>query len=167
MDPGVTTVRRFEREDLARLPPGTDPGDRAHHEERLRMQERGEATYLVAWRGDRPCGRVTILHCSKYAEVRRVLGRFPELNALEAIPQGHGIGSQLIASAEERAAATGHPTIGLAVGYDNPAALRLYLRLGYVEWRHGTVIDRWIERDEAGEVVGVHADPCRYLVKSL
>ena len=107
------------------------------------MQERGEATYLVAWKNNMPCGRVTLLHRSKYALVREIMGDFPEMNALEAIPQGVGIGSRIIASAEQRATALGAHRIGLAVEHDNTGARRLYERLGYVDWNHGEVIDRW------------------------
>ena len=131
------------------------------------MHDRGEATYLLAWAGDQPCGRATVLHRSKYQRVRDVLGDFPELNGLEATPRGLGIGSRLVAAAEERATALGAARIGLAVEHGNADARRLYERLGYAEWEHGDVVDRWLERDGAGTVLREHADPCSYLVKDL
>jgi GNAT superfamily N-acetyltransferase len=164
---GRVRVKQFEDGDLARLLSSGGPRDRAHHEERSRMHQRGEATYLVAWTGPMPCGRGTVLHRSKYKVIRDAMGDFPEMNALEATPQGAGIGSRLIASAVERAKAMGACRIGLAVEHENTRARRLYERLGYVEWKGGEVIDRWLERDSRGNVVREHADPCSYLVKHL
>lgn len=40
--------------------------------------------YLVAWRAGGLAGRCTVLTASKYDKVRRLLGAFPEMNALEA-----------------------------------------------------------------------------------
>lgn len=161
------TVGRFHSGDLSRLQSGAGPRDRFHHDERSGMHERGEATYLLAWDGDQPCGRVTLFHRSKYEHVRVVLGDLPELNGLEADPPGLGIGSRLIAAAEERAMALGAHRIGLAVEHGIRDARRLYERLGYVEWEHGDVVDRWQERDDGGTVVREHADLCNYLVKDL
>lgn len=164
---GWVTVRPFRSDDLPRLLVGAGPRDRFHHGERSRMHARGEATYLPAWDGDRPCGRVTLLHRSKYEQVRDTLGDVPELNALEATPRGLGIGSTLVAAAEAHAAALGAHRIGLAVDHGNTGARRLYERLGYREWADGDVVDRWLERDDSGTVVREHADLCSYLVKDL
>ncbi|RBY78460.1 GNAT family N-acetyltransferase [Blastococcus sp. TF02-09] len=160
-------VRPFRSGELPRLLVGAGPRDRFHHVERSGMHERGEATYLVAWDGDLPCGRGTVFHRSRYEQVRQVLGDVPELNALEAIPRGVGIGSRLVAAAEECATALGAHRLGLAVERGNVAARRLYERLGYVEWEHGDVVDRWLERDESGTAIREHADLCGYLVKEL
>jgi len=166
MAAGVT-VRQFSSDDLPRLLVGAGPRDRFHHGERSRMHERGEATYVVAWDDDLPCGRATVFHRSNYERVRAVLGDFAELNGLEATLRGRGIGSRLIAAAEEHATALGARRIGLAVEHGNVGARRLYQRLGYVEWEHGDVVDRWHERDAGGAVVQEHADLCSYLVKDL
>lgn len=45
--------------------------------------------------------------------------------------RGQGVGSGLIASAEEEAAAAGKRWVAVGVGDDNPDAERLYVRLGY------------------------------------
>jgi len=45
--------------------------------ERFGMQEAGQATYLLAWRGDELAGRCTVLAASKYEKVRQFLGAFP------------------------------------------------------------------------------------------
>lgn len=131
------------------------------------MQQRHEATYLIAWRADRLCGRVTLLHHSKYEEVRQFLGDFPEMNALEAVPQNEGIGTALVETAERHARRLGARRVGLAVEHDNPGARRLYERLGYQAWDNGDVVDRWTERDDCGELIQEHADDCAYLIKDL
>src|SRR5271154_4492141 len=83
------SIRPCSAADLARLlgsaPP---PQDAWHHRERFGMQEAGQATYLLAWRGDELAGRCTVLAASKYEKVRQLLGSFPEMNALEARPPG-------------------------------------------------------------------------------
>jgi ribosomal protein S18 acetylase RimI-like enzyme len=60
--------------------------------------------------------------------------------------RGKGIGSKLIASAEKEAVAEGCRTIRLAVWYDNPAAKRLYERLGFREYgrREGRYRGRFV-----------------------
>ena len=160
-------VRPCTEADLARLRSLSTPRDRAAHDERWMMQQRGEAAYLVAWEGASPVGRVTVLHRSKYRVVSTLEGQFPEMNALEADPPGRGIGTAIVAAAERTARELGAGKIGLAVEERNVDARRLYERLGYVEWRHGSVVDRWNEMDESGVVVRAHADPCAYLVKEL
>lgn len=99
--------------------------------------------------------------------MRRLLGRFPELNALEATPQGEGIGSQIIACAEGVARSMDQSLIGLAVERENVRARQLYERLGFRDWGDCDVVDRWNERDAFGVVVGDHADVCVYLIKPL
>jgi GNAT superfamily N-acetyltransferase len=131
------------------------------------MQEAGQATYLLAWRGDELAGRGTVLAASRYEPVRELLGGFPELNALEARPAGQGAGSALIACAEQAARAAGATMIGLAVEVSNHGAHRLYQRLGYRDWGHGLVTDYWDETDPDGTVRKTHADACHYLTKPL
>jgi GNAT superfamily N-acetyltransferase len=131
------------------------------------MQEEGEATYLLAWRGDELAGRCSVLAASKYEQVRRLLGASPEMNALQALPPGKGTGTQLIAYAEDMARAAGAAAIGLAVEVSNQAAKRLYLRLGYLDWGRGLVVDQWAETDSAGKVLRTNADSCDYLVKQI
>lgn len=97
------SVRVCDEEDFRRLTTSAEGRDLVHHRERWEMQQRREATYLVAWRAERPCGRVTLLHSSKYDNVRQTIGDFPEMNALEATPRSHGIGSAIIQAAERHA----------------------------------------------------------------
>jgi ribosomal protein S18 acetylase RimI-like enzyme len=145
----------------------TDGAELAHHRQRWAWQNRGIAIYLLAWQDDLVVGRATLLKGSKYEEVRAAFPRAWEMNALEARPQGRGVGTRLIAEAERHAAACHAPVLGLAVGPDNTGARRLYRRLGYGETQLREVIDEWDERDELGRVIRVHADACLYLMKPL
>ncbi len=160
-------VRPCDPDDLAMLLAVAPPTHRAFYRARFERQERGEATLLVAWSDGEPRGQVTLLRTSKYDTVRSRLGPFPEMNGLEATPTGQGTGTAIVAAAEDVARAAGATMVGLAVALDNAGARRLYDRLGYVEWPHGPVVDRWAEHDPAGRLVREHADPCTYLVKVL
>ncbi|MGZ4752794.1 MAG: GNAT family N-acetyltransferase [Oryzihumus sp.] len=165
MEPVV--VRFCSPDDLSRLERSALPADAlAHHRERCAMQQRGEARYLLGWSGGTVVGRVTLLHASKYAGVRE-RGALWEMNALEAVPQGRGVGTLLITAAEELARVDGPGVMGLAAEPSNTGALRLYGRLGYRDWGDGLVLDEWTERDSAGRVLREHRTPCRYLLKSL
>ena len=144
---------------------GRSPAEMAHHRERWAWQEQGVAVYLLAWRDGQDVGRTTPLKESKYETVRSAFPGIWAMNALEARPQGRGVGTLLITAAEQRAAESGCTVLGLAVGPENLRARALYERLGYVEWRRGRVIDVWDECDDAGRVVRAHADECVYLVK--
>lgn len=138
-----------------------------HHEERWAWQLRQKAVYLLAWRGARVVGRATLLLRSRYPEVRSVLPGLAEINALEARPQGEGIGTALILAAEQEARMRSMPMAGLAVDVTNDRARHLYERLGYAMWAHGHVIDRWTQRGYDGQVLGEQADECFYLTKQL
>ncbi len=110
---------------------------------------------------------MTLTRWSKYPQVRAALGDFPEMNALEAHPPGRGVGSTLVPAAEAVALSWGATAIGLAVGTDNPAAQRLYRRLGYTDWGRGLIVDEWVETDAGGAVSVTHRDSCAYLTKGL
>jgi GNAT superfamily N-acetyltransferase len=99
--------------------------------------------------------------------VRSVLPELAEINALDAWPQGEGIGTASILAAEREARLRSVPIAGLAVDITNDRARRLYERVGYAMWAHGLVIDRWTERGTDGQVLAEQADECFYLTKRL
>lgn len=79
---------------------------------------------LVAWAGDVPVGSGQL-----------DLDAAPiELKNLNVRPdrRGQGIGTALVAAAEEWTRARGHTRLSMGVAVDNPGARRLYERLGYV-----------------------------------
>jgi len=76
-------------------------------------------------------GKATLLLRSRYPEVRSVFPELAEINALDAWPQGEGIGTALILAAEYETRQRSVPIAGLAVDVTNDRARRLYERLGY------------------------------------
>jgi GNAT superfamily N-acetyltransferase len=138
-----------------------------HHEERWSWQEAGSATYLLAWNDGDVIGRATLLRRSKYELVRSAIGDAPEVNALDSTIPGQGVGTRIMACAEQEAISWGAAVMGLGVSPGNTRARRLYARLGFVVWDRGTVCDQWIERDRSGAAVAERADECLYLTKRL
>ncbi len=138
---------------------------RVYEVERFEAQQRGECALLLGWHGDTIHGRVRLMWESKYPEVIAALGRFPEINALDAWPTGAGVGSQIIAACEDVSRDKGFSRIGIGVEVSNVDALRLYERVGFQHW--GEVIDEWAEYDAEGHVEKWHQDPCHYLTKVL
>ena len=144
-------------------------GERHWFTDRLARQQRGGGVLLVAWLDGHSVGEV-FLECepAKEPEVRRQLPGVPRLDHLE-VPgpfQGRGIGTALIGAAEGTARQLGHERIALGVGLDNPKARRLYERLGYADWGHGTVVGTWVEYPDDGPPVTL-SEVCDMLVKRL
>lgn len=131
-------------------------GERHFFTDRLARQQRGGGVLLVAWLDGQPVGEA-FLECEPAAEpeVRRHLPGVPRLDHLEVLGpfQGRGIGTALIGAAEATARQLGYEQIALGVGLDNPKARRLYERLGYADWGHGTVVGTWVEYPDDGPPV--------------
>ncbi len=160
-------VRPCTEEDLRQLLQGsTSRHDGDHHRERFDLQTRGQAVYLLAWRGPRNVGRATLYLASKYDGVRSRYPDAAEINALAADPAGQGTGTALIRVAEDHAIARDRTAVGLAVEPSNPAARRLYERLGYRLWDGEQVIDQWTHVADDGTLTH-HANACDYLIHSL
>lgn len=164
----VMDIRPATQDDVARLIASLAEHPAAQHHIRARWetQERGEGLYLLAHRDGELVGHTLLLRESKYAEVRAAESP-AEINALHAFVRNQGIGTAIIGAAEAIAAEWNRPAIGLGVAPDNPAARRLYERLGYHLWSGPRVIDEWTEQAADGTVVQAHADECDYLLKSL
>ncbi|MFE9457436.1 GNAT family N-acetyltransferase [Streptomyces californicus] len=163
----VRPCRAADLEPLERYLPS--PGRTRRHAARFDRQERGLATFLTAWSDDVPVGTAQILWQGCGApEVRARFPDCPELNGLSIWPpelRSRGIGSALIAAAEERVRAAGHARIGLGVNDDNHRAAALYLRIGYRE-TDCRYVDRYAYLDDEGVRHEV-ADPARFLAKEL
>jgi GNAT superfamily N-acetyltransferase len=101
-------------------------------------------------------------------EVRRHLPGVPRLDHLEVLGPftRRGIGTALIRAAEDTARRLGHEQLALGVGVDNRGARRLYERLGYADWGHGTVVGTWVEYPDAGPPVAL-SEVYQVLVKRL
>jgi GNAT superfamily N-acetyltransferase len=144
-------------------------GERRWFIDRLARQQRGGGVLLVAWLEGRPVGEV-FLECEPATEpeVRRQLPGVPRLDHLEVLGPlwGQGIGTALIRAAEDSARQLGYERIALAVGVDNLKARRLYERLGYGDWGHGTVVGTWVEHPDDGPPVTL-SEVCDMLIKRL
>jgi GNAT superfamily N-acetyltransferase len=96
---------------------------------RLPQDVEEHSTYLVAWEDTVPVGHAHIAWGGTH------LG-LPEIQDVFVLPElrRRGIASQLTHSAEAEARARGWDRISLSVSQDgNPAASRLYAKLGYVD----------------------------------
>jgi GNAT superfamily N-acetyltransferase len=97
------------------------------------LEER--STYLVAWEDTVPVGHAHIAWSGTHLEL-------PEIQDVFVLPElrRRGIASQLTHAAEAEARARGWDRISLSVSQDgNPAASRLYAKLGYVDAGVGPV----------------------------
>jgi GNAT superfamily N-acetyltransferase len=144
-------------------------GQRHFFTDHLARQQDGRGVLLVAWLDGRPVGDVFVAYePADVPQVRQQLPGVPQLIHLEVLGplQRRGIGTALIRAAQDTARQLGHEQITLAVGLDNPDARRLYERLGYIDWRHGTIVASWQERDRDGPPVTV-SETCHVLVKRL
>ena len=144
-------------------------GQRDYFTDHLARQDDGRGVLLVAWLDGRPVGDGFLSwEPAEDPQVRRRLPGLPELGHLEVVGPlwGRGIGTALIRAAEATARRFGHDRLLLGVGVDNPGARRLYERLGYVDWGHGTIVGTWLERDHDGRPVTL-SETCHVLVKRL
>ncbi|GIF77314.1 GNAT family N-acetyltransferase [Asanoa siamensis] len=117
-------------------------GQRQFFAEKLDAQVRGRGVLLVGRLDGSPVGDVWVSFSpAPEAEVNRFLPGVPMLVHLEVLSvlRNRGYGTSIIRAAEELVSARGHERIVLGVGVENPAARRLYERLGYAEWPHGTI----------------------------
>jgi GNAT superfamily N-acetyltransferase len=144
-------------------------GERHWFSDRLARQQQGGGVVLVAWLDGRPVGEV-YLDCepAKEPEVRQHLPGVPVLDHLEVLGPlwGRGIGTALIRAAEDTARQLGYERLALGVGLENLRARRLYERLGYADWGHGTVVGTWVEHPDDGPPVAL-SEVCDMLVKRL
>jgi GNAT superfamily N-acetyltransferase len=96
---------------------------------RLDQQVEQGSSYLIAWEDDQPVG-----HAHVAWEGTRV--GVPEVQDVYVLPErrSRGIATLLTHAAEQEVRARGWDGISLSVSRDgNPAARRLYERLGYVD----------------------------------
>jgi GNAT superfamily N-acetyltransferase len=144
-------------------------GERHWFTDRLARQQQGGGVLFVAWVDGRPVGEV-FLECepANEPEVRRWLPGVPRLDHLEILGPftRRGIGTALIRAAEATARQLGHQQLALGVGLDNGKARRLYERLGYADWGHGTVVGSWVEYPDDGPSVTL-SEVYEVLVKRL
>ena len=110
-----------------------------------------EREILVADFNNFPIGQVAIQWTGKSTHPS-----FPDIQSLRVMEafRGMGIGSRLVEACEMEATRRGFNQIGIAVGVENPAAQRLYQRLGY-QITGASYTDSWSYQNARGETVHV------------
>jgi GNAT superfamily N-acetyltransferase len=148
----------------------SDWGARQKHKERWQRQQQGEVVYLIARLHSVPVGHA-LLKWQGAAEphiAAQYNASCPDLEDLFVLAtwRNQGIGAQLIQATEELVRNQGSGQIGLSVGVENPAARRLYERLGYRDAGFGEHTERGIYLD-GEENPQVWEECCVYLIKHL
>jgi ribosomal protein S18 acetylase RimI-like enzyme len=126
---------------------------------------RGQRVMLVAAAGGRLVGQIFVQLSS--TEMRYADGYSRAyLYSLRVRPewQGQGLGTRLIAAAEEALLARGFTTAVIAAGKDNPGAQRLYQRLGYQTFADDPGV--WYFQDVNGVQQSIE-EPCWVMEKRL
>jgi GNAT superfamily N-acetyltransferase len=150
------------------LPSGSN---RVHHA-RWEQQQRGGATYLLAWDGERVVGHVLLVHDSRYPEVAarsaRTPGRQREAHALGVAERvrRRGVATALLGAAAGVAQQQGAGWLGLAVPVDDDAAATLCRRLGWTRDPALQVVDEWSWIDERGHA-HLEREACTYWTLEL
>jgi ribosomal protein S18 acetylase RimI-like enzyme len=126
----------------------------------LRRQESGEALVLLALIEPWPMGHLLVDFTAHAADGASHLWHMGVHDALRR----RGIGTELIATAERASVMRGLSAALIEVEKDNPDALRLYQRLGYLVI--GEQDDVWPEPDANGELHDV-MHPCWRMRKEL
>jgi ribosomal protein S18 acetylase RimI-like enzyme len=144
------------------------PGQSKFHIGRMKMQNEGIASYLVAWDDKKPVGHLLIKWNGFGPVMPESLKNIPELNSFEVAEssRGKGVGTSLIKAAENLAKQKGVKTIGLLVNPDNPRAKLLYERLGYHDSETGIYVDEWEAIDDSGNKF-IDSEACLAMIKNL
>ncbi|RKS92924.1 acetyltransferase (GNAT) family protein [Microbacterium sp. AG790] len=116
-------VRELAASEVDRIEADEPPG-KGFVREMWRLQAAGQSVLLVAWDGDVPVG-------SAQLDLRTAPVELKNLN-VRADSRGRGVGTALIAAAKAWMRARGHAQLSIGAGVDNPAARRLYERVGFV-----------------------------------
>lgn len=137
------------------------------YEAYLKEQASGHRSVLVAKKGEKFCGYVTLKWVSNYPFFAEK--NIPEIADLNVLPQYQkkGIGTKLIRACENLTKSSGKKLIGLGVGLtvDYGNAQRLYTQLGYVPDGRGLHYKNVAAK--YGEKVIVDDELTIYLTKNL
>ena len=161
-------VRPVTEHDIPLLEQRFPEGTPDKHRMRLRSQKAGRVVYLVASLGDAPAGHGLLIWTPIDAAVASRMRDCAEVTDMFVDPslRSQGIGSSILAAAEDLANKRGRSWLGLTVGLSNPRARSLYERLGYQDSGLGEfpAQSSWI--DNQGERHS-WADTTVFLTKAL
>jgi GNAT superfamily N-acetyltransferase len=167
----VVDIKPIIGTDITLLEKRFPEGKLSKHAERFSRQQKGEATYLIAWIQGQPVGHVLLKWGGSQDEpvVRQLRFTFPDIEDLFVLAElrSQGIGSQLLRFAERLAREQGYTNLGLSVAAEtNYPARRLYERLGYQDAHFGEYTERGEYFDAQGQQ-HVWEETCIYLIKDL
>lgn len=137
--------------------------------ERFERQKNDQGALFIAWLDGEPVGDLYLwLEPAEEYKIRRHLPDVALLTHLEVLPEHRnlGIGTRLIDAVEQHVREFGFRRTALAVVNDNHKAARLYRRLGYIDWGHGTLVCFATAKRPDGEP-SVERELCYVLVKEL
>jgi ribosomal protein S18 acetylase RimI-like enzyme len=144
-------------------------GDREFLIDRLSRQRKDRGVLFVAWLRYVPAGDVYLwLEEAEELPIRRHLPGVALLTHLQVHDElrNRGVGRALVAAVERHLRENGRERVALAVRTDNPAAARLYSRLGYRDWGHGEVVCYARTTQPDGRLL-FEPERCYVLVKDL
>ena len=140
-----------------------------HHNGRLSLEAEGKGCYLFALLENNVVGFLFIqwqgFPCKEAA------AKYPKIpyignGHVDPAFQSQGIGTKLFREAEELAKQRGHKSVCLGVGVENPRAMSLYERLGYIAYREDMYSDVWVKRNPDGTETPM-VDTCIPMTKKL
>jgi ribosomal protein S18 acetylase RimI-like enzyme len=161
-------IRDCAADDVRILEACMPTGGTEAHATHFREQESGGCTYLTGWLNDVPVASCVVRWNGCHApQVRLAFPDCVEITNLGVRPDARdrGIGTQMVAAAEERIRSQRGSTVGVGVADDNLRAAALYARLGYSDTgaRYETT---YSYRDEGGEIQPV-TEHNVFLIKHL
>ena len=130
----------------------------------FREQQQGHRLMLIADCNDFPIGQVFVqLNEGEFRFDHQKRAYLYSLRVMEMF-RGKGLGTWLMREAEAMVASAGYHWITIAAAKDNPAARKLYERMGYRVFAEDS--GDWSFLDHRGIVQYVH-EPCWVLEKRL
>ena len=167
----ILDIRPIAETDVVLLEKQFPQGGVAKHAERLSRQQKGDATYLIAWHKGYPVGHALLNWGGSRDEhvAKQLKSACPDLEDLFVLTgfRSQGIGRQLIDFAEQLVSTRGYSFLGLSVAAEtNAAARRLYKRLGYQDAYFGEYVERGVYVDLRGQR-RAWEETCIYLIKDL
>lgn len=138
----TVVIRPIAAGDIALIERFMPPRMPGAHRERLAVQERGDALYLVAVHSGALLGHL-LLSWRGSASCADSQGHWLSDIAVHPEYQSRGIGSQLLEEVERLAGERGYDRVGLSVALENVRARALYERRGYQESGCGMHRERW------------------------
>lgn len=151
---GDLEIRQAEEADLPALTGRL--GQEYFFVERMRRQQEGRGALLVALLAGDPVGKVYLRwEEADEPEIRLWLPAVPLLNRLQVHRdyRNRGIGTAIVEAAEEHLRKRQHTRIALGVELSNVRAIKLYERLGFTNWEHGSLNTTNVEYQSDGQPI--------------